>query len=113
MRTFVTTSTNDLAVSGRSLSLVGGASGIALVARHCAQSILGEMVFSPSQGMPYFETVWVGAPTTAPFEAAFRERILKIEGVSSITELTAVQAGDSMQYQATIETIYGTTVING
>lgn len=113
MKTFATTQTNDFAVSGRNLSLVGGAAGIALVARHCAQAILGEMVLAQQQGMPYFETVWVGAPTTAPFEAAFRERILTIEGVTNITELTTAQVGDRMQYEATIETVYGTTVING
>lgn len=113
MRTFVTTSTNDLAISGRSMSLVSDLAAVLLVCRHCAQAILGEMIFSADTGMPYFETVWVGAPTTAPFEAAFRERIMQVEGVTGIEELTTTQVGDKMQYTATIVTVYGTGALNG
>lgn len=113
MRTFATTGTNDFLVSGRSLSLVSDLDAVLLVCRHAAQAILGEMVFAQEQGMPYFQTVWVGAPTTAPFEAAFRERIAIVPGVTSIEELTTAQVGDTMQYTATIVTIYGTGTING
>lgn len=113
MRTFATTQTNDFLVSGRSLVLVSDIEAVLLVCRHCAQAILGEMMFAKNQGMPYFETVWVGAPTTAPFEAAFRSRILQITGVTGIEELTTAQVGDKMQYSATIITVYGTGVLNG
>jgi hypothetical protein len=113
MKTFTTNASNDLAVSGRSLTLSSDLQVVLLVARHCAQAILGEMVLAQEQGMPYFQTIWVGAPTTAPFEAAFRERIQQIEGVTGIEELTTEQVGDRMQYQATITTIYGAGSING
>lgn len=113
MRTFATTATNDLLVSGRSLVLSSDIEAVLLVCRHCAQAILGEMMFAKNQGMPYFETVWVGAPTTAPFEAAFRSRILQVDGVSGIEELTTAQVGDTMRYTATIITIYGTGTLNG
>ena len=81
MKTFATDANNDFLVSGRSLSLATDLAAVLLVCRHAAQAILGEMVFAQDQGMPYFETVWIGAPTTAPFEAAFRERIARIDGV--------------------------------
>ena len=71
------------------------------------------MMFAKNQGMPYFQTVWVGAPTTAPFEAAFRGRIPQVAGVTSIEELTTAQVGDKMQYSAVIATIYGTGALNG
>lgn len=112
MRTFATTDTNDLALVGRSLSLASGIDAVLLVCRHCAQAILGEMVFAADQGMPYFETVWVGAPSSAPFEAAFRERIAQIEGVESIESLEVFQEGDVMRYSARILTIYGAGEIN-
>lgn len=111
MRTFATTSTNDFLVSGRSLVLTSSIQAVLLVCRHCAQAILGEMMFAANQGMPYFETVWVGAPTTAPFEAAFRERIMAVDGVTGIEELTTARVGDTMQYSATIATVYGTGTI--
>ena len=113
MRTFATTDTNDLALVGRSLVLITDLQAVLDVCAHCAQAILGEMVFAKQQGMPYFETVWVGAPTTAPFEAAFRTRILQVPGVVGIDELTTEQTGDTMRYQAVIATIYGPGAING
>lgn len=113
MRTFATTSTNDFQVTGRSLVFRSNIDAVLLVCRHCAQAILGEMMFAKEQGMPYFQTVWVGAPSTAPFEAAFRDRISQVTGVTGIEELTTEQAGDTMRYSATIATIYGTGVLNG
>lgn len=113
MKTFATTATNDFAVSGGSLVLTSGLDAVLLVCRHCAQAVLGEMVFSADMGMPYFETVWEGAPSTAPFEAAFRERILAVEGVVGIDELTVEQSGDRMQYSAVISTVYGVGELNG
>lgn len=113
MKTFATTDTNDLALVGRSLVLDSDLQAVLDVCKHCAQAVLGEMVFAKQQGMPYFETVWVGAPTTAPFEAAFRERILQVDGVSGIDELTTEQVGDTMRYRAVIATIYGPGAING
>lgn len=112
MRTFATTETNDFFVTGRSLVFAADIDAVLLVCRHAAQAILGEMVFAQDQGMPYFETVWVGAPTTAPFEAAFRARIAQVPGVTGIEELITEQIGDRMRYSATINTIYGTGVIN-
>lgn len=113
MKTFATSPTNDLLISGRSMSLVSGVYAVLSVCEHAAKAILGEMVFAQEQGMPYFQTVWVGHPTTAPFEAAFRERILQIEGVTGIEELTTAQTGDTMTYSARITTVYGTGTING
>ncbi len=112
MKTFATNATNDFLVVGRSLVIVSDLAAVLLVCRHAAQAILGEMVFAQDQGMPYFETVWVGAPTTAPFEAAFRDRIARVPGVTEIQELTTEQTGDTMSYVATIVTVYGTGTIS-
>lgn len=113
MRTFATSDTNDFALVGRSLALISDLPAVLDVCSHVAQALLGEMVLAKDQGMPYFQTVWVGAPTTAPFEAAFRARIIQVSGVTGIDELTTEQVGDTMRYRATIVTIYGPGVING
>lgn len=113
MRTFATTATNDFVISGRSMVLRSNLDAVLLVCRHATLAILDEMIFNKNEGMPYFETVWVGAPTTAPFEAAFRERIMRVDGVTNIEELTTEQVGDKMQYSAVIATVYGTGVLNG
>lgn len=113
MRSFGVDGNNDLFISGRNLSVVDDLQAVLNVCAHAAKAILGEMVFAKQQGMPYFETVWVGNPSTAPFEAAFRARIAQVPGVSEITSLTTEQVGDSMQYVAVIATEFGTGSING
>lgn len=113
MRSFATDSTNDLFIEGRNLALVSDLQAVLNVAKHAAQAILGEMVFAKTQGMPYFETVWSGNPTSAAFEAAFRERVTAIDSVESILSLEVAQVGDIMQYRAEIVTVYGPGVVNG
>lgn len=113
MRSLGVDGNNDLFLSGNSVVTVTDLEAVLEVCAHCAKAVLGEMLYFPAQGMPYFETVWVGNPTTAPFEAAFRARILRIAGVVSIEELTTIQQGDSMSYIARIQTIYGTGSVSG
>ena len=113
MRTFASDANNDLFIAAGTVAIVTDKEAVLQVCAHAAKAVLGEMVFYPNLGMPYFETVWVGNPSTAPFEAAFRARIMTIEGVAGIEELTTAQVGDSMTYTARIKTIYGTGTING
>lgn len=113
MQCFARDDNNDLFISGRSLAIVSDLQAVLQVCEHAAKTILGEMVLAKDQGMPYFETVWVGGPTTAPFEAAFRARIAQVEGVTAVQSLTAELVDNTMRYSAEIATIYGSGVING
>lgn len=113
MRSFGVNDNNDLFIEGGVLKVVLDLRAVLEICEHCAKAVLGEMIFEPTKGMPYFETVWVGNPTTAPFEAAFRSRILAVPGVSEIEELTTGQSDDKMIYTARIRTIYGTGLISG
>lgn len=113
MRSFATDGNNDLFIAGRDLAISINLQAVLNVAKHVAQSILGEMVFAKTEGMPYFETVWSGNPTSAAFEAAFRDRVARIPGVDTISSLEVAQVGDAMQYRAEIITIYGPGVLNG
>lgn len=113
MRSFATDDNNDLFISGRDMAVSVDLLAVLSVAKHVAQSILGEMVFAKTEGMPYFETVWAGNPTSAAFEAAFRDRVGRIPGVQQIASLEVNQVGDAMQYRAEIVTIYGAGAVNG
>lgn len=111
--TFAVDGNNDLVIVGRALSIASGLEAVLQICAQCAKAILGEMVLNTAGGMPYFETVWIGGPSSAAFEAAFRLRIVLVQGVIEIEELTTAQVGDSMQYTATIATIFGTGAISG
>lgn len=113
MRSFATDDTNDLFIRGRNLASETDLQAVLMVAKHAAQAILGEMVLAKDEGMPYFETVWIGGPSSAAFEAAFRKRVARIDGVSDISSLEVAQVGDAMSYTATIVTTYGTGELNG
>ena len=113
MRSFAVTAANDLAISGRSMDFVTDIDAVLAVCAHCARALLGEMVFAQQDGMPYAETVWVGGSSAAPFEAAFRRRILRVEGVVRIDYLETEISGGVMTYRATIVTEYGSAVLNG
>lgn len=113
MRSFATDDKNDLFLNGRNLAIVSDLQAVLTVAKHAAQAILGEMMFAKNQGMPYFETVWVGNPTASAFEAAFRQRVARIAGVQEVASLETEQTGDVMRYRAVIVTIYGVGEVNG
>jgi len=113
MRSLGVDANNDLVLVGGTLPVLTGTDAVLAVCAACARAILGEMVLATGQGMPYFETVWIGGPTVAPFEAAFRARVLQIEGVTAIEELTVSQENNTMRYSATISTVYGTGSLSG
>lgn len=114
-RTLAVDANNDIYIDGAgNLALVTGVTAVLQTCEHVVKTILKEMVFAQNQGMPYFETVWNGTPSTDPFDAAFRLRIAQVPDVTGIVDLEITQVADSFTYTATISTIYGTgTISNG
>jgi len=113
MRCFGRDDNNDLMLAGGAVSVVSGLQATLQTCEHVAKARLGEMVLNVGAGLPYFETVWAGTPNPAPWEAAFRARVLQVDGVLEISDLTIALEGDTMTYSATIVTTFGTGVIGG
>lgn len=114
--------TRSLAVDDKNDIYLGPDGNLALVsdleatlqqAQQAAQTQLGEMEYATDQGVPNFETVWVGAKNISQFDAYLRRAILGVEHVTGITDLTISTAGNAISYKATIETDYGPGVLNG
>ena len=80
---------------------------------HVMQSLAGEMIFAEGRGLPWRETIWTGQPNIRLFETAARRALRTIEGVTSIPALTCAIDGNTLRYQATIATAYGTAEIGG
>lgn len=81
--------------------------------QQAAQTILGEMVLQTDQGVPYFESVFIGSPNIAIYEAALKVAFLGVTGVEQIKSLTLTRENGVLSYIANIQTIYGLGVING
>lgn len=86
------------------------------VLENCAHAVkvrLGEVALNTEQGVPYFETVWVGVPNIIQFESAARTAIMQVPGVVEIVSFRTTRVADALNYVAVIRTIYGQGEING
>lgn len=82
-------------------------------AQHAAQTILAEMIYATDQGVPYLDIVWNGTPNLSQFDAFLRVAILGVDGVQQILALDVRAQGGEVNYSATIQTVYGTAILNG
>ena len=72
-----------------------------------AQTLLGEMVFNINQGIPYFQTVWIGVPNIQQFTAALRAAFLAVPNVVEVVSLITSQQNYNLTYSAIIRTSFG------
>lgn len=115
MRIFAVDENNDMyiAASGQ-LAVNTALAALVQTCEHSMQSLLGEMVFSTGRGLPYREAVWSGAPNLRLFELSARRTLRNIEGVVAVDSLTYEARDNTLNYQATIRSSYGTfTISNG
>lgn len=82
-------------------------------AQHAAQTQLGEMIYSTDAGVPNFDTVWNGSPNLSQFDAFLRRALLAVDGVQQIQALDISKSGGVLSYRVTIQTVFGTAVLNG
>jgi hypothetical protein len=78
-----------------------------------AQTVLGEIIFNVNQGIPFFQTVWIGVPNFQQYTAALRLAFLNVPNVLEVISLTISQVNNELQYTAAIRTEFGTGGING
>lgn len=105
---------NDLVIGDDgNLSFVRNVEAVSQNSVHMGKTLRNEMLHEYDLGIPFFMVAF-GANVTLPqYEAATKQRILQTEGVTGIRSFEVLQEGDVLKYTATIETIYGLSVING
>lgn len=89
---------------------------IEAVEQTCEQAMrlqLKELQYDQTNGIEYFNNVFVGTPNFQLFEAQARNKILTVEGVIGISSFSFEQIDDELLYTATIQTIFGNGEING
>jgi hypothetical protein len=105
---------NDLYVGANgSLATATGVQAVLQAAQQAAQTQLGEMVFAVDEGIPNFETVWVGAPNLAQFEAFLRRTLLAVPDVTGVESVEIARQNGVLSYVARIQTTFGAGVVNG
>jgi len=78
-----------------------------------AQTVLGEIIFNVSQGIPFFQTIWNGSPQVQQYTAALRVAFLNVPNVIEVISLMTTQVNNDFQYTAIIRTTFGTGGISG
>lgn len=89
--------------------------GAEAVGQNCVTAMRaqrGEMQYAMQDGMPTAATAFDTYNPIA-FEAAARAVIKKVQGVISITSFTVKRVENTLNYAATIQTIFGQTTIQG
>jgi hypothetical protein len=106
--TFAVNSVNDIYLAP--IGNIAFAYDLTAITQQCqqaAKTLLGEMVYNINQGIPYFQTLWVGTPNVAQFTGALRRAFLSVGGVLEVVSLITSQSGNTLSYTAMIRTIYG------
>ena len=88
--------------------------GIEAIATACgtiSRAQLGEMVLTTTQGIPNFETVWIGTPRLGIWQSYLRNALQNVPGVDEVSDLSYTINGGILQYIAEIKTQFGPTQI--
>lgn len=113
MKSFAMNSNNDMYIgTDGNLAIVSDIDAVMQNCRSAMQAQLGEMQFDTARGMPNRATVY-DTYNPVQFTAAGRTTLAAVEGVVSVVNFTVQRSGDTLNYSATIKTIYGTGAING
>jgi hypothetical protein len=78
-----------------------------------AQTVLGEIIFNVNQGIPFFQTVWIGVPNIQQYTAALRVAFLNVPNVVEVVSLMTSQVNNDLTYTAVIRTNFGSGGISG
>ncbi len=112
--TFLTNTDNDLYLENDgSLAFGRGLPAIIAACETATKAQLGEMVLQTGQGIPNFQTVWVGTPNFSLYNSYIIKTLESIEGVQEVQSLDLSILNNVLNYVATIKTTFGNAVING
>lgn len=112
--TFGTNSNNDLylGINGN-LVVLKDLLAIESACETATKAQLGEMVLAVKQGIPNFQTVWVGAPNFPLWQSYLRNTLLGVAGVQNVQSINVSTIKNTLKYTAKIITQFGIGELNG
>ena len=81
------------------------------LAKHYAQTLMGEMIHASDLGVRFFDTAY-NRPRLALFAEDMRRRIMQVDGVLSVSRLDARISEDELLYTADIVTRWGVGAVS-
>ncbi|AAT37773.1 gp09 [Burkholderia phage BcepB1A] len=111
--TFAINKNGDTYLDGNgNITVLTGADAVGQNCVTAMRAQRAEMQYAMQDGMPMAATAFDSYNPVA-FEAAARRVIKKVQGVTAITSFTVKRIENTLNYSATIQTIYGQTTIQG
>lgn len=113
-RTLGTNDNNDIYLgSDGNIVLLSGVEAIAGACVTACFAQLGECVLETGIGLPNFQTVWVGTPDLAIWQSYLQNTLQNIDGVISVESVKLNFINNALTFTARINTVFGSTIING
>ncbi len=113
-QTLGTDSNNDLYLnSDGNIAVLSGLQAVLAACETATKAQLGEMLLATTQGIPNFQTIWVGSPNYPLFQNYLRRTLLGVSGVQDVTEIEITVRDNVLGYTATIDTAFGLGEANG
>lgn len=110
--TFGLNNQNDIYLGADgNLVLLSGIEAIAAACETISKAQLGEMVLTTTQGIPNFQTVWVGVPNLGLWQSYLRSSLQNVDGVLQVNDLTLNVNNGVLSYVAIIKTSFGITQV--
>lgn len=113
MRLWRVDSRNDIGTTNGRLNIAVGLDAVIQNCEHAVKAILNEMIYAQDRGINSFQSVWGNSPNLLSFEASVRTALVRVENVVSVDNFEARIIGDTVSYEATIRSTFGTGTLNG
>lgn len=114
MQVLATGENNDLVLDDNNrLEMLTGEAAVGAAAKHAVSTLLGEMIYQSTDGVPYLNVVFSGVPDIPQTQFYIVREIQRVTDVVRASDFTINFVDNILSYDAKIETIYGDTFING
>lgn len=113
MKIFAVNKMNDILARGGSLAIAHDAEALKQQLEHVMQSLFGEMIHHADKGLPYQQCIWGGSPNLRQFEAFARVALKNEAGVLRVLSFAAKKSGETLNYTAVVQTVYGEVLLHG
>lgn len=105
--------TRDFVVSGGKFVVVYDIDVVLQNCDHVMRQQLGELQYSQSTGIEYFDNVFTGTPNYQQFKYQAITQLEAVPGVVSVESFDYSVSGSVLSYTAVIKTEYGVGSISG
>ena len=111
--TLGTNAANDLYLGANgNLVVLTGNDAILAACMTASRAQLGEMQYFTGQGVPNFQSVWVGVPNYPLWQSYLLQTLQGVSGVLLVSNIKITIIGNTLHYTADITTTFGTTTIS-